>query len=78
MKAFKEGDICVCKAHPECFFEPGSVVVIVDAITYTHVYLAKLLFGTLKKDVNTHALIANTKDAGAVQFLKDELELFNE
>ena len=75
MNVFKVGDICVCKKHPECFFEPGSIVVITGK--RSTVYLAKLMFGAIR-EVLRNDLAANTDEDGSVQCFPSELEPFNE
>ena len=74
MNAFKVGDICVCKKHPECFFEPGSVVVITGQ--KSTVYLAKLMFGAMRQDLVS--LASNTEDDGSVQCFSYELEVIHD
>jgi len=74
MTYFEVGDICVCKKHPECFFERGSIVVITGK--KSTVYLAKLMFGAMRQDLIS--LAANTEEDGSVQCFPSELEPFNE
>ena len=76
MKRIKIGSMCRCKKHPECFFEPGSVVVITGY--KSTIYLVKLMFGSIKQDANPRTLAANTDADGSVQCLPSELEPFNE
>lgn len=76
MKHIKIGSMCRCKGHPDCFFEPGSVVEITGHKSTVH--LVKLLFGAVKQDANPSGLSANTEEDGAVQCFSYELEVIHD
>ena len=76
MSDIKIGGMYRCKKHRECFFEPGSIVVITGK--RSTVYLAKLMFGGIKQDAILHTVAVNTDEDGSVQCFPSELEPFNE
>lgn len=76
MSYIKVGDICVCKKHSGCFFEPGSIVVITGKMST--VYLAKLVLGGIKQDVAPRVVETNTHEDGSMQCFPSELEPINE
>ena len=75
MSDIKIGGMYRCKKHRECFFEPGSIVVITGK--RSTVYLAKLMFGAIREALRND-LAANTDEDGSVQCFPSELEPFNE
>ena len=77
MSEIKIGGMYRCRKHPECFFEPGSIVVITGKKTDT-VVLAKLMFGGIKQDAIPHTVAVNTHEDGSVQCFPSELEPVNE
>lgn len=76
MKRIKIGSMCRCTNALDCFFEPGSVVVITGHKSTVH--LVRLLFGAVKHDADPDGVRANTENDGSVQCFSYELEVIHE